>query len=139
MTPHPLEAARLLGCDAAQVQADRRGAALALARRYRMVALLKGAGSVVATPEGNWSIVDAGGPALASAGTGDVLAGMIGALLARGQSPEQAVCAAAWLHGRAGSRFEIAHGHAEGLSAAELPHLVRDALHELIESSRTPE
>ncbi len=139
MTPHPLEAARLLGCDAAQVQADRRGAALALARRYRMVALLKGAGSVVATPEGNWSIVDAGGPALASAGTGDVLAGMIGALLARGQSPEQAVCAAAWLHGRAGSRFEIAHGHAEGLSAAELPQLVRDALHELIESSRTPE
>ena len=139
MTPHPLEAARLLGCDAAQVQADRRGAALALARRYRMVALLKGAGSVVATPEGNWSIVDAGGPALASAGTGDVLAGMIGALLARGQSPEQAVCAAAWLHGRAGSRFEIAHGHAEGLSAAELPQLVRDALHELIESSRTPQ
>ncbi|RPH60913.1 MAG: NAD(P)H-hydrate dehydratase, partial [Burkholderiales bacterium] len=79
MTPHPLEAARLLGCDAAQVQADRRGAALALAQRYRMVVLLKGAGTVVAAPGGAWTIVAAGGPALASAGTGDVLAGMIGA------------------------------------------------------------
>ena len=139
MTPHPLEAARLLGCDAAQVQADRRGAALALARRtgWSRCSRAPAASSPPRKAAGRSSTQAA--PALASAGTGDVLAGMIGALLARGQSPEQAVCAAAWLHGRAGSRFEIAHGHAEGLSAAELPQLVRDALHELIESSRTPQ
>ncbi len=130
MTPHPLEAARLLGCEAAQVQADRRAAAAALAQRYRMVVLLKGAGSVVADPGGAWWIVGAGSPALASAGTGDVLAGMISALLARGHDGSRAACLGAWLHGRAGMHFELAHGHAEGLSAAELPQWVREALHE---------
>jgi len=128
MTPHPLEAARLLGTDAGAVQVDRRGAALALARRYRMTVLLKGAGSIVATPEGSWSIIDAGSPALASAGTGDVLAGMIAALLARGEAPARAACVAAWLHGEAGARWEARAGHAEGLSAAELPRHVRAAL-----------
>ncbi|ODS99013.1 MAG: hypothetical protein ABS56_02635 [Lautropia sp. SCN 69-89] len=130
MTPHPLEAARLLGCEAAQVQADRRAAAAALAQRYRMVVLLKGAGSVVADPDGAWWIVGAGSPALASAGTGDVLAGMIAALLARGHDGPRAACLAAWLHGRAGMHFESARGHAEGLSAAELPQWVREALRE---------
>ena len=128
MTPHPLEAARLLGIDAAAVQADRRAAALALARNYRMTVLLKGAGSIVAAPDGRWSIVDAGSPARARAGTGDVLAGMIAALLARGEPPAHAACLAAWLHGRAGARWEARTGHAEGLSAAELPLEVRAAL-----------
>ncbi|HLS57599.1 MAG TPA: NAD(P)H-hydrate dehydratase [Zeimonas sp.] len=131
MTPHPLEAARLLGCSAMQVQADRRATAVAMARRYRMVVLLKGAGSIVATPGGAWTIVDEGAPALASAGTGDVLAGMIGALLARGAPAAEAACVAAWLHGRAGTRFELAHGHAEGLGAVELPALLRGTLDEL--------
>jgi len=130
MTPHPLEAARLLGCEAAQVQADRRAAAAALAQRYRMVVLLKGAGSLVADPHGAWWIVGTGSPALASAGTGDVLAGMIAAILARGHDGSRAACLAAWLHGRAGMHFETAHGHAEGLSAAELPQWVREALRE---------
>ncbi len=130
MTPHPLEASRLLGSDAAQVQADRLAAALALAQRYRMVALLKGAGSIVASPDGDWRIVGAGSPALASAGTGDVLAGMIAALLAQRYDAAEAACWAAWLHGRAGMRFEAAHGHAEGLSAAELPQWIRAALRE---------
>ncbi len=136
LTPHPLEAARLLGCDVATVQADRRGAALALARRFGAVALLKGAGSVVATPQGQWSIVDAGNPALASAGTGDVLAGMVGALLARGAPAADAACLAAWLHGRAGTLYAQAQGHAEGLSAAELPTLVRAVLGEVAERRR---
>lgn len=131
MTPHPLEAARLLGCDAAQVQSDRRSAAAALAQRYRMVVLLKGAGSVVVDPCGAWWIVGAGSPALASAGTGDVLAGMIAALLARGHDGAPAACLAAWLHGRAGTHFETTHGHAEGLSAAELPRWVCEALREI--------
>ena len=128
MTPHPLEAARLLGCDATHIQADRRGAALELARRFGAVALLKGAGSIVATPEGAWAVVDAGGPALATAGTGDVLAGMIGARLAQGDDAADAACVAAWLHGRAATMWEAARGHAEGLSAAELPALAREVL-----------
>jgi len=136
MTPHPLEAARLLGSSATEVQADRRAAAVALARRYRMVVLLKGAGSIVATPGGAWTIVDEGAPALASAGTGDVLGGMIGALLARGAPAAEAACFAAWLHGRAGTRFELAHGHAEGLGAAELPALLRETLDELARTAR---
>lgn len=132
MTPHPLEAARLLGCDAAQVQSDRCAAALALARRFDMVALLKGAGSVVATPQGAWWIIAEGGPALATAGTGDVLAGMIAARLARGDDAAPAACLGAWLHGRSGTRWEQIHRHAEGLSAAELPGLVRETLSELL-------
>src|SRR5690606_22769071 len=127
----------LLGLDAGRVQADRRGAALALARRYRMVVLLKGAGSIVATPEGRWSIIDAGSPALASAGTGDVLAGMIAARLAFGDDPARAAGVAAWLHGRAGARWEESNGHAWGLSAAELPVLARDAAGELARSFRS--
>src|SRR5690606_32192343 len=101
------------------------------ARRYRMVVLLKGAGSIVATPGGAWTIIGEGAPVLASAGTGDVLAGMIGALLARGAPAAEAACVAAWLHGRAGTRFELAHGHAEGLGAVELPALLRGTLDEL--------
>lgn len=127
VTPHPLEAARLLGADVATVQSDRRAAALSMARALGAVVVLKGAGTVVATPDGSWTIVASGTPALASAGTGDVLAGMAASLLARGLPAERAACLAAWLHGRAAERWETATGLAEGLSAAELPSWVRDA------------
>ncbi len=131
VTPHPLEAARLLQGDVPQVQADRIGAACALAARLRCVALLKGAGSVVATPAGRWSIVDAGSPALASAGTGDVLAGACAALLARGLDAERAACLGAWLHGDAGRAWAREHGTTDGLSAAELYEWMRSAAAEL--------
>jgi len=127
VTPHPLEAARLLHSDVASVQADRIGAACALAAKLRCVALLKGAGSVVATPNGRWSIVDAGSPALASAGTGDVLAGACAALLARGVDAERAACLGAWLHGEAGRAWARGHGTTDGLSAAELHEWIRSA------------
>ena len=78
MTPHPLEAARLLGTTAATVQADRLGAARELAARYRSVVVLKGSGTVIAAPDGTARINATGNAALASAGTGDVLAGWIG-------------------------------------------------------------
>lgn len=101
MTPHPLEAARLLGCDAAAVQRDRIGAALRLARRTGTVVVLKGSGTIVADPRGHWAINDSGGPVLATAGTGDVLAGIVGALAA--QVPlAHAACLGVWLHGAAG-------------------------------------
>jgi len=101
LTPHPLEAARLLGCKAAEVQADRIEAARQLARRYAAIALLKGAGSVIAAPDARYAINPTGSPALATAGTGDVLAGMLGAFLAQGLGVWDAAIAATWLHGRA--------------------------------------
>jgi hypothetical protein len=73
LTPHPLEAARLLGITTAEIQQDRRGAALKLAVMTGSIVVLKGAGSVVAGPDGGWSINRSGGPILSVAGTGDVL------------------------------------------------------------------
>ena len=83
MTPHPAEAARLTGTGTAAVQADRLGTALALAARFNAAIVLKGAGSVLAFPDGTWAINGTGNVGLASGGTGDVLAGMLGAMLAQ--------------------------------------------------------
>lgn len=101
LTPHPLEAARLLGCSAAEVQADRVRAAVRLAQRYSCVVVLKGAGTVLARSDADYAINPTGSPALATAGTGDVLAGMIAALIAQGHDAWISVQAAVWLHGRA--------------------------------------
>ncbi len=101
VTPHPLEAARLLGCGAGEVQRDRLGTASRLATATGAIALLKGAGTVVAGPAGRISINSTGSPALATAGSGDVLAGMLGALLAQGLDAWHAAVAGAWLHGAA--------------------------------------
>lgn len=99
LTPHPLEAARLLGSDAASINSDRIRAARDLARGYGAFVVLKGAGTVVAAPDGHVSINLTGNPLLATAGTGDVLAGMIGALLAQGlEAWDTARVGAAW-HG----------------------------------------
>jgi ADP-dependent NAD(P)H-hydrate dehydratase / NAD(P)H-hydrate epimerase len=126
LTPHPLEAARLLGLSTVQVQADRVAAARRLADRFEAIVVLKGAGSVVATRERYW-INPTGSAALASAGTGDVLAGMIGALLAQGYEAQQAVLAAVWLHGRAADDF----GADVGLVAGEVAALAARALSRL--------
>lgn len=109
LTPHPLEAARLAGSSAAQVQGDRLAAARQLAERFQCVVVLKGSGSVIAAP-GQPTFINASGNALlATAGTGDVLAGMIGARLANrqingqinGLPAFQAACEAVYLHGKA--------------------------------------
>lgn len=99
LTPHPLEAARLLASDAAGVQADRLQAARALAERYRCTVVLKGSGSIVAAPGALPRLNASGNARLASPGTGDVLAGLIGALLAAGQPPFDAACRAVHRHG----------------------------------------
>ena len=104
LTPHPGEAARLLGWTAAQVQADRPRAAQALAEKYGCVAVLKGSGTLVATPEGELWLNTTGNPGLARGGSGDVLAGMLAALLAQGLIPEDAARCAVWLHGAAADR-----------------------------------
>ncbi len=100
LTPHPLEAARLLGTDTARVQADRLVAAQQLAERFACVAVLKGSGSVVAAPGQAPCINPTGNARLATGGTGDVLAGMVGARLAAGASAWQAATAAVFAHGR---------------------------------------
>lgn len=130
LTPHPLEAARLLACDTADVQADRVSAARALADRSGALVVLKGAGSVCAAPDGRWSIIGTGGPALATAGTGDVLAGLIGALLAQGLEPWAALRLACWAHGAAAERWTLRQPRAIGLAASELPDLIREVLNQ---------
>ena len=99
MTPHPLEAARLLGVTTAQIQSDRLKSAQALAERFKATVVLKGSGSVIASPDLTPRINVTGNARLATAGTGDVLAGMIGALLAAGQPAFDAACAGVWHHG----------------------------------------
>lgn len=105
LTPHPLEAARLLGQETAAVQADRLAAAGELARRFGSVVVLKGSGSVIAAPDGKLRINPTGNARLAIAGTGDVLAGMVAARLANGDTALEAATAAVYLHGSAADRW----------------------------------
>jgi hydroxyethylthiazole kinase-like uncharacterized protein yjeF len=105
LTPHPLEAARLLQQDTASVQADRLSGARSLAQRFGCVVVLKGSGSVIAAPSGAMRINPTGNARLAIAGTGDVLAGMVAAQLARGTDAWEAASAAAYLHGWAADRW----------------------------------
>ncbi len=100
LTPHPLEAARLLDSGTAQVQADRLAAAQALAREFGAVCVLKGSGTVIAAPQMAPHINPTGNARLATAGTGDVLAGMVAARLARGMTAFDAACGAVYEHGR---------------------------------------
>ena len=106
LTPHPLEAARLLGCDVAAIQADRTERARELARQTNAFVVLKGAGTVIAGADARTWINPTGGPALATPGSGDVLGGMIGALLAQAFPPIEATLAAVWLHGAAADRYK---------------------------------
>jgi len=123
LTPHPLEAARLLATTAEAVQKDRVQAAILLARQFDAWIVLKGAGSVIAGAGRYW-INPTGGPALATAGTGDALAGMIGALLAQGFDAQSSVLGAVWLHGRAADDF----GADAGLVASDIAPLAARAL-----------
>ncbi|NCT67038.1 MAG: NAD(P)H-hydrate dehydratase [Rhodanobacteraceae bacterium] len=118
LTPHPGEAARLLGCDVAAVQHDRFGAARALAARYAAVVVLKGAGSLVAEPHGCVALCPWGNPGMASGGMGDVLTGVIAALLAQHLAPWDAARLGVALHARAG---DLAAADApRGLLASDL-------------------
>lgn len=116
LTPHPLEAARLLGTDTAQIQADRLAAARELAQRFGSTVVLKGSGSVIAAAEGSVRINPTGNARLAIAGTGDVLAGMVAARLASGEDASTAASGAAYLHGLAADRW----AHEIPLTAAAL-------------------
>ncbi|WP_338484820.1 NAD(P)H-hydrate dehydratase [Pseudomonas trivialis] len=127
ITPHPGEAARLLGITTAEVQADRLNAALALSRTLNTVVILKGAGSLIATPDGDVARCDQGHPAMAAPGLGDVLAGLVGALLAQGMPAYDASCLAVWLHATAGDRQGT---FGRGLAASDLIPAIRQLLEE---------
>ncbi|MHC0505058.1 NAD(P)H-hydrate dehydratase [Achromobacter aegrifaciens] len=125
LTPHPAEAGRLLCMDTAEVQADRPAAARKLAQRYRAWIVLKGAGTVVCSPDGDLRVNTSGNPGLATAGTGDALAGMLGSLIAQKLPLEQAVAGAVWLHGAAADAL-VAQGVGPiGLTAGELADAAR--------------
>ena len=137
MTPHPLEAARLLGASASDVQADRIAAARLLASRFNATAVLKGSGTVIAQADAHAVVNPTGNPALATAGSGDVLSGVCAALLAQGWPADAAACGAVWLHGRAADDLVNAGIGPIGLTAGELIPAIRAALNRLIRQ-RTP-
>jgi ADP-dependent NAD(P)H-hydrate dehydratase / NAD(P)H-hydrate epimerase len=128
MTPHPAEAARLLGRQTPDVQADRVASAKAIAKRYQAIVVLKGNGTVIAAPEAKWWINATGNPGMASAGMGDVLTGMIAALLAQGATPVDATLAAVNLHGAAADRLVAAGVGPVGLTANEVIDAARALL-----------
>ena len=125
LTPHPGELARLLRCTAAEVQQDRVATAQRAAQTWGQVLVLKGAHTVVAAPDGRACVSPFANPALASAGTGDVLAGVIGGLLAQGIGPYDAAVAGVHLHGSAGERVRAELGDAGLLASDLLPHIPR--------------
>lgn len=137
LTPHPLEAARLLGCDSDAIQADRHAAARELARRFKATALLKGCGSIVALPDGQSYFNTSGNPGLATAGSGDVLSGFAAALLAQGWPADRALIAATHLHGAAADEC-VRNGLGPiGLSAGELIAPARRLLNRWIDERAT--
>ncbi|WP_133479061.1 NAD(P)H-hydrate dehydratase [Cognatilysobacter segetis] len=122
-TPHPGEAARLLGIPVADVQRDRFGSAARLAERLRSVVVLKGAGTIVAAPEHTPVVLDAGNPGMATGGMGDVLAGVIAAVRAQGLEPFDAACTGALLHSAAADR--AAQAGERGLLPTDLMPFLR--------------
>lgn len=127
LTPHPGEASRLLGGSTGEVQADRYRAARRIAERSGQVAVLKGAGTVVAAPDGRLAVCPFGTPALGVAGTGDVLSGALAAALAANEDVFEAACAMVVLHARAG---ELAARADRGLLAREVGDHIPVALDE---------
>lgn len=132
LTPHPAEAARLIGAKTDDVRYQRVDVATILATRFNSFVVLKGTGSVCAQPNGAWYINCSGNPGLASAGTGDVLAGMIGALLAQGMMPRDALLLGVFLHGAAADELSAKHIGPIGLTATEVIDAARGLLNQWV-------
>ena len=130
LTPHGGEFSRLTGESPGSTDDERLTAASRAAARFAQVIVLKGPRTVAAAAEGRAAVAPFANPALATAGSGDVLAGVIGALLAQGVAPFDAACLGVWLHGRAGERLSERFGDA-GVAATDLPVEVALARHEL--------
>ncbi|HEX5225179.1 MAG TPA: ADP/ATP-dependent (S)-NAD(P)H-hydrate dehydratase, partial [Solirubrobacteraceae bacterium] len=114
------EMARLLGRDSAEIEGERLSSVREAAARSGCVTVLKGDDTLVAEPSGRVAVSAGGTPALATAGTGDVLTGVIAALLAQGLAPFEAAAAGVWLHARAGGAAVRAVGAVEGVIASDV-------------------
>jgi NAD(P)H-hydrate epimerase len=132
MTPHPGEMGRLLGISSGDVQKDRIGIAGDFAKKHKVTLVLKGADTVIAAPDGRVFISSRGNPGMATGGTGDVLTGMIGSLLAQGYIATQAACLGVYLHGLAGDLAAKEKGEM-GMIAGDLIEKIPDAIQETID------
>jgi hydroxyethylthiazole kinase-like uncharacterized protein yjeF len=135
LTPHPAEAARLLQSSTSTVQRNRVAAALQLADRYRACVALKGVGTVCGHPSGEWHINTSGNPGLASAGMGDVLSGLLGALLAQGTVAPTAMLAGVYLHGAAADSLLEVQGGPVGMTGTEVMDAARSILNRAVYTS----
>lgn len=133
LTPHPGEFARIMGTPAGATDDAREASAKAAAERFGRTVVLKGANTVIATPGGQVATSPFANAALATAGSGDVLAGTIGSLMAQRVAPFDAARLGVWLHGRAAQRISERLGDA-GLLASDLPYEIAVARHELAAS-----
>jgi NAD(P)H-hydrate epimerase len=134
MTPHPGEFARLTGSPVGKSDGERLERCAEAARRFGQVVVLKGARTVIAAPDGRVAVAPFANAALATAGSGDVLSGLIGALLAQQMKPFDAACLGVYLHGRAGERLSWRMGDA-GTAASDIAHELPATRHELAQHS----
>lgn len=125
LTPHPAEAARLLGTSTQAIQQDRMSAVQTISATFQAVTVLKGHHTLVAAPDGTVYTNSSGNAGLATAGSGDVLSGIIGSLLAQGIPPFQAACAGVWLHGAAADVIKHSTGVETGMLAGEIAPAAR--------------
>ena len=125
LTPHPAEFGRLANMETSAVQKDRRGIASRFAKTWNKVVVLKGAGTVIAAPDGRITLNPIATPALASGGTGDVLAGLIGGLMAQKLPPFEAAVTGVHIHSLAGTDLEASLGQAGVLASDLLPQIPR--------------
>jgi NAD(P)H-hydrate epimerase len=130
LTPHPGEMAVLTGLTIDEVQKDREGVAKKFAAKWGHVVVLKGAVTIISSPSGKTAFIPIATPALASAGTGDVLSGMITGLIAQGMKAFDAAVAGAWLHARAGMIAAIKQGQTISVTASDvidqIPFVLKD-------------
>ena len=130
LTPHPGEMAVLTGLTIDEVQKDREGVVNYFAAKWGHVVVLKGAVTIIASPDERTAFIPIATPALASAGTGDVLSGMITGLIAQGMKAFDAAVAGAWLHARAGVAAAIKHGQPGSVTASDvigqIPYVLKD-------------
>jgi hydroxyethylthiazole kinase-like uncharacterized protein yjeF len=132
LTPHPAEAARLLKIDTAAVQHDRMSAVYQISWQFNCYTVLKGAGSICCFPDGKRYVNTSGNPGLSTAGTGDVLTGIIGALLAQGLNPDGALLLAVYLHGAAADQLLQQNHGPLGMTASEVITAARTLLNDWI-------
>jgi NAD(P)H-hydrate epimerase len=131
LTPHPGEMAALTGLKIGEIQENRLEIASKYAREWHQVVILKGAGTVIAAPDGRIAVIPIATSALAHAGTGDVLAGMVAGLRAQGVPAFEAAAAAAWMHARAGVLAADWLGHPASVLASDVLDSIAEVLQEI--------